>query len=91
MICPKLLQFWLSLGGVRPHIKIGLGQINGVFVASWFCHSLMPKDGGVVLQLLSARIPNVFNLDTYERGEGPRPYFGQEFSVGLASVGGEAC
>lgn len=50
----------------------------------------MPKDGGVVLQLLSARIPNVFNLDTSERGEGSRPYFGQGFSVGLASVGGEA-
>jgi len=27
----------------------------------------MPKDGGVVLQLLSARIPNVFNF--YKRGE----------------------
>jgi len=74
MICPKLCSSG-SLGGVRPHI-VCLGQINGVFVASWFCHSLMPKESRVAT--IIARIPNVFNLDVYKRGD-PLPYLSRIF------------
>ena len=40
VFCPKLLQFGFALDSVCPHIKFGLGQIDGIFVRFCFCHSL---------------------------------------------------
>jgi hypothetical protein len=43
---PKGLNLRLALGSVGPHIKAGLGQQNGLFVAFRVCHSrrLQMKD-----------------------------------------------
>ena len=37
---PKGLNLRLALGSVGPHVKAGLGQQNGVFVAFGVCHGL---------------------------------------------------
>jgi hypothetical protein len=45
VLSPKCLKLWLSLHGIGPHIELCLGQVNGIFVASGFCHNFLSLVG----------------------------------------------